>query len=135
MVIVEARVVGRPGVTIERSWPGLGEAASMGEILEVLVRDEVVGYAERQATQSVCHVLTPADMVTGVAAGRITSGGRPAAAAPPVEEAVERAHQAFRDGLVLAVLDGQQVDDLDERLVLTDSSRLRLVRLVALAGG
>ena len=46
-----------------------------------------------------------------------------------------RAVQAFGDGLYLAVLDGRQIDDLDASVTVTPSSRLRLVRLVALAGG
>ena len=43
--------------------------------------------------------------------------------------------QAFGDGLYFAVLDGTQIEDLDAPLHVTASSRLRLVRLVALAGG
>jgi hypothetical protein len=48
---------------------------------------------------------------------------------------VARALEAFGDGLFLAVLDGGQIDDLDAPVTVTPSSRLRLVRLVALAGG
>jgi hypothetical protein len=134
-VIVEARVLGKPGVVVERACPGLESSPSLGDLLSALVRAEVADYAERHAEQVVCHVLTPAELVTGVAVGRIVSGGRRVPETPSVDDAVDRALQAFRDGLVLAVVDGLQVDDLDDPLVLTGASRLRLVRLVALAGG
>jgi hypothetical protein len=55
--------------------------------------------------------------------------------APAPDVAISRALQAFGDGLYFAVLDGAQIDDLDAPLTVTPSSRLRLVRLVALAGG
>jgi hypothetical protein len=80
-------------------------------------------------------MLTPGDLAAGQATGRIVSGGRHVPSAPAAETAVARAVQAFGDGLYLAVLDGEQIDDLDAPLTVTPSSRLRLVRLVALAGG
>ena len=57
------------------------------------------------------------------------------AAAPADDVAVARAVEAFDDGLYYVVVDGAVVSELDAPLTLTADSRLRLVRLVALAGG
>jgi hypothetical protein len=73
--------------------------------------------------------------VQGASTGKIVSGPRDVPVAPPVEAATERALEAFRDGLYLVILDGEQVEDLDAPIEATSDSRLRLVRLVALAGG
>ena len=99
------------------------------------MHDEVAAYGSRRESQQVLRVLTPADLAAGQATGRILSGGRTVPAAPDPETAVARALQAFGGGLYLAVLDGAQIDDLDAPLTVTPTSRLRLVRLVALAGG
>jgi hypothetical protein len=134
-VIVEVRVVGQAGEVVDRDHPDVAGETTLRELIAALVREEVAGYEARRESQQVLRLLTPADLAAGQAGGRITSGGRTVPPAPLPEDAVERAQQAFGDGLFLAVLDGVQVDDLDAPLMVTPSSRLRLVRLVALAGG
>jgi hypothetical protein len=134
-VIVEARVIGQPGAVVDQERAGLSGETTLRALLTTLVHDEVAGYAERREAGRLLRVLTPADLAAGTTAGRITSGGRPTPPAPEPEVAVARAMEAFGDGLVLAVLDGVQLADLDAPLTVTPSSRLRLVRLVALAGG
>lgn len=133
-MIVEVRVVGQSGEVVDRDYSLAGET-TLRELLTSLVREELTGYEVRRQTQQILRVLTPADLAAGHEAGRFLSGGRSVPAAPSPDLAVSRALQAFGDGLYLAVLDGTQIDDLDRPLHVSASSRLRLVRLVALAGG
>jgi hypothetical protein len=134
-VIVEVRVVGQPGEVVDRDFADLAGETTLRQLLASLVRDEVAGYEVRRQAQQVLRVLTPADLASGHTTGRFRSGGRSTPPAPVPDVAIARALEAFHDGLYLAVLDGAQVEDLDAPLHVTVSSRLRLVRLVALAGG
>ena len=134
-MIVEVRVVGHQSEVVDRDHPDVAGETTLRGLIGVLVREEVAGYETRRESQQVLRLLTPADVANGQASGRILSGGRSVPPAPLPEDAVARALQAFGDGLYLAVLDGAQIDDLDAPLTVTPTSRLRLVRLVALAGG
>lgn len=134
-MIVEVRVVGQPGEVVDRDYAEMAGETTLRELLVSLVHQEVAGYEARRQSQQILRVLTPAELATGHQTGRFLSGGRSVPPAPSPDVAVSRALQAFRDGLYFAVLDGSQIDDLDEPLHVDASSRLRLVRLVALAGG
>jgi hypothetical protein len=134
-VIVEARVIGQPGEVVDRDHSALTGETTLRALLVALVHDEVAAHDERRQAGRLLRVLTPADLAAGTTAGRITSGGLATPRAPEPEVAVARALEAFGDGLYLAVLDGAQLTDLDAPLTVTPTSRLRLVRLVALAGG
>lgn len=134
-VIVETKVVGRPAELADRDVVLPAGTATLRDLLAELVRVELDGYARRRSDDRLLRVLTPADVAGGLSAGRVVSGGRTVPAAPPLDEAVERALTAFRDGLYLVFLDGTEIDDLDTPVSVSPHSRLRLVRLVALAGG
>lgn len=134
-MIVETEVVGRPAELAERHLTLTVDAATLRGLLTELVRVELDGYNRRRADDRVLRVLTPADIVGGMSEGRIASGGRTVPRAPAPAEAIERALTAFTDGLYFVFLDGVQIDDLDAPVAPTPESRLRLVRLVALAGG
>ena len=134
-MIVEVRVVGQPGEVVDRDYTGTAGETTLRELLTALVREELSGYEERRQSKQILRVLTPADLAAGHGTGRFVSGGRSVPLAPAPDVAISRALQAFGDGLYFAVLDGAQIDDLDAPLTVTPSSRLRLVRLVALAGG
>ena len=134
-MIVEVRVIGQSGERVDRDVDHLLGETTLRALLASLVHEEVAAHESRRLASQVLRVLTPAELASGRADGRFLSGGRRTPPAPHPDEAVGRALQAFDDGLVMAVLDGVQVEDLDAPLLVTPSSRLRLVRLVALAGG
>jgi hypothetical protein len=134
-VIVEVKVVGRPGEVVDRDIPDLSGEVTLRALLTSLVRAEAAGYEERRQAQQLLSILAPGDLAAGHTSGRIVSGGRHTPSAPSPDEAVDRALQAFTDGLYLVVLDGKQLTELDTPVVVSPSSQLRLVRLVALAGG
>ena len=53
---------------------------------------------------------------------------------PDVEEAIAVAVQAFEDGLYRVFVNGEEAEQLDERLVLQDGDEVSLIRLTMLAG-
>ncbi len=134
-MFVEVKVLGSAAETVDRQFTAPAADTTLRALLGELVAAEVSDYEGRRAQQRMLQVLTDHDVAAGTRAGKILSGGRDLPAAPPLDVALARAVEAFRDGLFLAVLDGTQLDDLDARLTIGPASRLRLIRLVALAGG
>lgn len=134
-MIVEARVVGRPKDIEDREVPVPARTTTMRDLIGTLVRHELADFARRQRAGNLLRVLTPADLARGVDTGRYGAGVRPAQVAPTFEVANERAIEAFTDGLFFAFVDDVQIEALDEPVEIMATSRMRLVRLVALAGG
>jgi hypothetical protein len=131
---VETQVVGGSGTeSLEVSVPpGI---ASLRELLAALVRHELASYERRRAVSTALRVLTAADLVRGEHSGSYGREARAVPAPPPESAAIERAVEAFADGLFFAFVDDVQVEALDAPLAVGPGSTLRLVRLVALAGG
>lgn len=134
-MIVEARVVGGRDRLEDTSVPVEAGVHPLGTLLQALVREELAAFDRRQREQSMLRVLTPADLVRGVETGRYAAEARQRQQAPTFEDAWARAREAFEDDLYVVFLDEHQVESLDEPVLVADDTRLRLVRLVALAGG
>lgn len=100
-----------------------------------LVHDEVDSYERRRQERVLVRALTPGEVADGAGRGRVDSGGRRSSPAPPVEQAVATALEAFTDGLWFVFVDGVRVHDLDAPVTVGPSTTARFVRLVALAGG
>lgn len=111
------------------------EIGTLRELLVALVRHEVAAYARRREASRALRVLTPADLARGAATGVVGREARAVPAPPDEAEAVARALEAFTDGLVLVLVDGTPVEDLDAPVTVRADSTVRLVRLVALTGG
>lgn len=133
-VIVETKVVGRKDVeSVQIAVPT--EVLSLRALIEVLVRHELAAYEQRRAASRTLQVLTPADLARGVDTGVYGRESRAVPAPPPEAHSIDRAIEAFGDGLYFVFIDDIQVEDLDAEVALRPDSTLRLVRLVALAGG
>ncbi|GAB3862708.1 hypothetical protein GCM10028801_28750 [Nocardioides maradonensis] len=133
-MIVETKVVG----TKETESLSVSMPAAIGtlrDLLAALVRHELASYEQRRTASRTLRVLTPADLARGVDTGAYGRESRAVAAPPPEAEAIERAVEAFTDGLFFVFVDDRQVEELDAPVAIRPESTLRLVRLVALAGG
>jgi hypothetical protein len=134
-MFVEARVIGRSRPPeVRETTIQAADVGCLRDLVELLVAEELAGYETRRQDAMLLQVLAPEDLVRGHETGRYGAGpaGGPA---PRQEDAVRRAFEAFTDGLYFVVADDRQIEALDEPLSLGDDSRLRFVRLVALAGG
>jgi hypothetical protein len=132
-MIVQTKVAGSSGID-EHTVEVPTRHCTLRELLEVLVRHELSEYERRREVNRILRILTPTDLVRGVQTGSYGREGRAVPKAPPVDEAHARAVEAFADGLYFVFLDDRQIENLDAPLEIAPESRLRLVRLVALAG-
>ncbi|WP_134742007.1 hypothetical protein [Nocardioides sp. 503] len=133
-MIVETKIVGSRDTESLHVQVPLGNG-TLRELLSELVRHELAAYEQRRTSSRTLQVLTPADLARGVDTGVYGRENRAVPAPPPEAEAIERAVEAFTDGLVFVFVDGLQVEEIDAPVVVRPDSTLRLVRLVALAGG
>lgn len=133
-MIVETKIVGSKDTeSLHVSVPA--EIGSLRDLLSVLVRHELSSYEQLRTASKTLRVLTPADLARGVETGAYGREKRAVAAPPTESEAIERSVEAFTDGLFFVFIDDVQVEELDVPVLLRPDSTLRLVRLVALAGG
>ncbi|MBT0566200.1 hypothetical protein [Williamsia sp. CHRR-6] len=133
-MIVETRVVGAGPAEVRDVEIG-PEVSTLREVLTHLVRQEIADYERHREQSRTLRVLTPADLARGVESGSYGREQRTLPAPPPLDTAIERAIEAFGDGLFFVFVDGTQIEDLDAPVPLGTASTLRLVRLVALVGG
>jgi hypothetical protein len=141
-IAVEGRLLGhKKPLLVERDlilppeWEGSGRRVRLRELLTHVVLHEVAAFHERQEQRRLLHVLSSAEIEWGAGQGRVTMGGQDLGQAVDPQAAVERALQAFQDGLYLMFVDDQQYCDLDRELDLRPGSKLTFLRLVPLAGG
>jgi len=135
-MIVEARVVGQRSEIADREVPvSVSDATTLRAVLREVVSLELDEYVERQNNRSLLRILTPADLAIGSQSGRYRTEPRPIQPGPTLEQALARALEGFTDGLYFVFLNDRQIEDLDAPMRVDEETRLRFVRLVALAGG
>ena len=113
-----------------------GGNTTLRDLIECVVRHEVAAFGKRQSDRQFLRVLTSREIVEGVEAGKIESGGSEVEPQQvDEEEAIGTALQAFEDGMYLVVVDDAEQRNLDARVFIRADSRLTFVRLTLLAGG
>jgi hypothetical protein len=108
---------------------------TLAELLAQIVIAEVQGFRDRQSDRRMTKVLGLVDIETGVAVGKISSGGSDLDQEVDERGAIENALQAFKDGFYLVFVDDEQQEDLAATVALTGSSELLFLRLKPLVGG
>lgn len=112
-----------------------GGRSTLRDLITLIVRREVAAFRQRQEEGRLFHVLTQREIAQGVRQGKIDSGGRESVQEVNEEAAVATALQAFTDGYYYVFVDGRQEEELDGQIIITPSSTVTFIRLVALAGG
>lgn len=112
-----------------------GSPVTLRELIAHVVRSEVAGFHGRQAERRLLKALTATQIEEGLAKGKVEMGGSELNQHVDVEQAIQTATEAFQDGLFLAVVDEDNVTDLDAPLTLAADCRLTFIRLTMLAGG
>ncbi len=109
---------------------------SLRDLLAHLVDVEVKAFRDRQAERRFMHLLSPNEIESAAAQGKVSSG---MSEVPPqsvdLEAAIATAWQSFEDGIYFVFVDEQKIESLDASLSFGPDSRVRLVRLTPLAGG
>ena len=138
VLTVEAKVIGQKkslleGVKIPFAVMG---RVTLQDLITRIVIEEVKAFRQRQEERRLIRFLSPEQIADGAARGKIEMGGSEIPLQTIDEQAaVENALQAFRDGIYLAFVDGQQVQKLETELQLPPETRVSFMRLVMLAGG
>ena len=113
---------------------GDGEELTLRQLIELVVRQEVSQFQQRQKANRFDRILSERSISDGAARGKVDLAGKSHRQAVDVEEAVSSALLAFEDGLYLVIVDEIERCDLDEPIRLTNDSRVTFVRLTFLAG-
>ena len=113
-----------------------GSPATLRELITRVVRHEVEAFRIRQQENVFLRALTADEIDAAAATGVVRSGGSEVGVqAVDVEVAVDRALQAFEDGLYFVLIDREQCLSLEEEVHVDEESTVTFLRLVALAGG
>lgn len=146
-ISVDARVIGqRKPLIANRQVPlsmepaagsATGGVLRLRDLLTQIIRQEVRAFTERQEEQRLVQVLSSQAIEEAAVRGKIVMGSLDDH--PPTEVNEDAASAiallAFTDGLYFVFLDDVQQQDLDAEVLVRPDSRLRFIRLVALAGG
>ncbi len=103
-------------------------------VLTSVVQEQVRAYQDRQAANMLLRILSPEEINQGRAMGKVEMGDHAAQPVDP-QQAIDTALLGFTDGLYFVFIDDRQIEQLDQAVTLNPDSRLKFIRLVALAGG
>lgn len=92
------------------------------------------GYKKRVEARDTTKVLEKDSIEKMAEVGKIAFGISYGEKVPDVEEAVDTAVSAFQDGLYRIFLDGEELSDLRQDIVLGEDVELTFIRLTMLAG-
>jgi hypothetical protein len=110
------------------------EPLRLRDLIELVVRHQVVLFQDRQERQRFDRVLSSRQIDAAVEGGKIAPEARQIDQKVDPEEAVRNALQAFEDGLYLVIIDDVEQRDLDAAVYVGADTRLTFVRLTFLAG-
>lgn len=108
---------------------------TLKQLIRHIVLIEVEAFQKRQTDRQLFRVLTARQIEAGKAAGRIDPAAKIGQQQVDAEAAARTAFQAFEDGLFYVFIDDRQIGTLDEPVQVEADSKLKFIRLVALAGG
>lgn len=134
---VQAKIAGQRGELFspfELEWP-VAKALALSDLIEVVVRQEVAAFEQRQRERRLDRVLSPQQVADGVASGKVDPEGRATSGDVDGDEAVATALEAFADGLYFVFVDDTQIESLDTTVHVVPTSTLLFVRLTPLVGG
>jgi hypothetical protein len=138
VLLVEAVVAGRRGAGESEHRlpvPLASGPTTLGRLFEAVVRAEIDRFLQRAESDRLVRVLTDDDIVAGLSNGAVRSGGRQTPNDVDIDQAVQTALAAQRDGLVQVVIDDEPLDDLTAAIELRHGTRVMFLRLVPLVGG
>lgn len=143
-VEVRSRIIGAdvvlPTVTVEVAHEQLTVGQLIGQTVEAQIRELERSYqldhaSIQQALQR--QYLTEPELREQASQGRIRQPSAMPSVMQPVDaqQATAKAVDAFRRKAFVILIDGKQVDQLDETVILTPSSKIIFLRLTPLVGG
>ena len=104
------------------------------ELIEAVTTACVTLYNQRMDDKELLRCLTSDEINDQAASGRVGFGVNYGDRKADPESAVNHAIQSFEDGIYRIFLDDRALEQLEEKILLTEGSSLTFVRLTMLAG-
>jgi hypothetical protein len=108
--------------------------ASLRQLIEAVVRQEVDKYNNRGMENMLVHFLTETEISDQSAVGKVGFGRLYSDKKANLEKAVEAALQGFEDGLFRVLAGEKEASELDAPLDIHENDTLTFIRLTFLAG-
>ena len=108
--------------------------ASLRQLIETVVRQEVEKYNSRGTENMLIPFLTEAEISEQSTVGKVGFGRLYSDKRADPEKAVEVALQGFEDGLFKVIVGEKEAAELDEPLDIQENELLTFIRLTFLAG-
>jgi len=103
-------------------------------LIEETVKLCVKEYEDRQENSEMIKVLTMDSIEDSSLSGKVSFGRNYGDKKPNLDKAVANAKQSFEDGIVVIFIDGVQMKNLEDSIVLSDNNEITFVKMIMLSG-
>lgn len=107
---------------------------SLRDLLCFLVKEEVEKYNARNSENPMLKYLTEKNIEETAESGKVGFGYTYSGKKADLDKAIENALQCYKDGLVRVFKNDEELLELNDKLVISDSDEFTLIRMVFLAG-
>ena len=107
---------------------------TLRQLIETVVRQEVEKYNSRGTDNMLVPFLTDAEISDKSTVGKVGFGRIHSEKQADPQKAVDAALLGFEDGLFRVVVNGVEITDVDNPLIIAENDVLTFIRLTFLAG-
>ncbi len=104
------------------------------DLIKETVKINISEYNKRQESSELLKVLTKSEIEDKSTTGKIGFGRIYGERKPDIADAIKTAIECFEDGMFVVFVDGEQVSQTDETILLHDGSEITFVRMTMLSG-
>ncbi|ADV50452.1 hypothetical protein Celal_3178 [Cellulophaga algicola DSM 14237] len=107
---------------------------NLEDLLIACVKKQVEAFNKKRLEVNVVGFLSPAEIQNQAESGKVDFGDLANKDLAVVQEAIDNVILAFKDGLFVVFVDGDEVTHLEAPLKLTDESVVAFIRMTFLVG-
>lgn len=129
------KVSGKQNEIAQITYDCPADTKNVRDLLTAVVTSTLDDYKVRQRRgEELFTVMTGQEIEEKSGSGKIGFGILYGKKNPSLEKGIQAALQCFVDGMVALFVDGKQMTELEEEVILQEGSELTFVRLIPLAG-
>ena len=107
---------------------------TLKELLEACVKNQVEAFNKKRLEVNVVGFLSPTEIQEQAESGKVDFGELANKDLAAVQEAIDNVMVAFKDGLFVVFVDGDEITTIEAPLTLTDESVIAFIRMTFLVG-
>ena len=107
---------------------------TLKELLEACVKNQVEAFNKKRLEVNVVGFLSPTEIQEQAESGKVDFGELANKDLAAVQEAIDNVMVAFKVGLFVVFVDGDEITTLEAPLTLTDESVIAFIRMTFLVG-